>query len=412
VIRPSAHAFRKSRWSNFAGEPPPRLILFVATGTTVGRLGSSPHSLLSAIATEMKRLVLDSDGLSEFNADRFFASLIDAESVVLRISRPIGIDAATMAMAMASIWREGRPIEVDFGRKPPSARTIASLNRAFLAPLLWGEAPPLSGVFRRDDIMNHGVPVFDTMNRLLLTFPSRFHFTNRPTFQATLAASLSRSEIQVPETVIAAVSTILFEIASNVEEYGAYQTELGGPTAFRFMAAQVHDALGEAIAPTARQYLDEYYAAGHARVPGWLQIVVADAGPGLAYPSYLAFARATSRANTDIHSADSAEEIQRFHLVLNSSESTKGTWGRVLNRETRRGEGTKFIRFRLAAVRGYASCRSGRSHAEWWYARPAIGPDDFKGLRGYDVHEAGTVPFRGTTWHLLVPLNPQLALEV
>jgi hypothetical protein len=321
------------------------------------------------------------------------------------------LDGLRAALIAGAISQRERDVEIVIQSSRATETAIRSLYACGLGQLFWKHGVPSSSAIRPFQVRAPVEALASKELRILSVEPSQLVALSRQEFQAAVVRLLASADITVPGRVQGAIGTICFETASNAEEHGAADVYGAYTDKLRYLFARVHSDFGKSLAPEASQYLDAFHSA---QPPSrdWLEIVVCDAGMGISYPSYHIWAKDTGRPGLDVYSVDAVEERLRLGMILNSTESTKGRWGRVLNRETERGDGTRFIKFRLAACSGYAAVRSGRSMAEWFFAKPERKPVDVREQGAYSVHNVEYSLYRGTVWYILTPLTPQLALSL
>ena len=358
-------------------------------------------------------LTVRSRELNELDIGEFLRALRSAGDVRLTLDVPLRLDAVGMAMVVATASRGRGKLTVDFASRSPSSSVMASVHESLLAPLIWGSSAPGPRELSRRAMLAEEPIVIDPANRTFCAHTARLALSGRLAFQADLERLCRASRIVVPGSVYGAISTIAFETASNAEEYGAFEADDSAPpTALRYLAARVHEGTPVAVSASASRYVDAYVSAGHSKPGRWLELLIVDAGVGMAYPSFHVMAVERGWPNHNVFSEPLGEEQARLNVILNSRESTKGRWGRIINSETSKGEGTRFVMLRLSAVRGYAALHTGRSKAEWWYARPERTPRDVASLPPYNVLDESQPFFGGTIWHVLVPLDTQLRLDL
>jgi hypothetical protein len=235
--------------------------------------------------------------------------------------------------------------------------------------------------------------------------------TDPDAFQSDLVPFLQKAGIVLPRAFLAALTTIGFEAQSNAEEYGFRSYRYNEDAAFRIIAGIQHE-VSKDVAPLAAEYFGEYFRAGHSPKTRWLELLVVDGGVGLAYPRYKKLAEESQWPEGDVYLTDYATERTMLNLVLNKGESTKGLWGRIINRHTVMGQGIKMIRFRLATARACALVRSGRAFASWYHPKQQLQSVDFANLPEYESSELEGELYYGTAWQVLLPLDPQLDLAV
>jgi hypothetical protein len=238
---------------------------------------------------------------------------------------------------------------------------------------------------------------------------SRFPLSNRIAFQGYLTRQLAKVGIAVPSSVYGALSTIAFEAAMNAEEHGSVPIDGALRNPRRVLAACLRAKPRDVLPSASSEYIEEYRAHGHSDPQFWLELVVADTGVGIAYPSYRSIATRAGRTDQDLYRATFAEERMRTQILLNSKLSTKGEWGRTINRETASGDGKNLIRLQLSAVRGFVSVTAGRTQSVCWYAKATRTPTDLGELR-YEVLDVEQPLLRGTIWHLILPVDQQFSL--
>ena len=358
-------------------------------------------------------LTLSSSDLSTTPLDRLLNLVRGAASVTLHLDQPLHLDAVRVAMIVATISQGNRSLSITFPGGHPQASVIASLHHSLLSPVIWGADPPSPYSMTTKSILPSSRIVTDPATKTICVHTSRLPLNSRESFQAAFERLCRAASILVPGSVYGAVATIAFETTSNAEEYGAFAlAEAESPVALRYLIARLHDKPPLALSSSAALYLESYLKSGHSPSTRWLELLVVDAGVGISYPSYYVFASNKNWPKTDVFEEPFDVERARMQLVLNTGESTKGRWGRIVNAETARGEGTLFIRIRLSAVRGYLALHSGRGRAEWWHAQVRREPSDIAAFPPYEVTEDMSSPFRGTVWHVLVPLDAQLTLPL
>jgi hypothetical protein len=321
-------------------------------------------------------------------------------------------DVFKMALFLGAISRRQGLLQLRIPKRTPQT-VLVNLMSTILGQIAWSEGRPSDRDIETENLISTAAAATDAERGVFVTAPSLLASHSRIAFQADLARLLRASGMVVPETAHGAIATIAFEACSNAEEYGAMDETGSIPVASRFFAGKLHNSLRPGdLHESAHYFLEKYVASGHASASRCLELVIADAGVGMSFPSYRVSARSLGRANSDVYQAEIAEEQLKLDMLLNSDESTKGQWGRLLNHETARGEGTKFMKFRLAAVRGYAAVRTGRCLAEWSYFRPELKAIDRAAFPPYYVHSRMKTLYRGTVWHILIPLDTQLALQI
>ncbi len=332
--------------------------------------------------------------------------------VALHVSDPLPHDPMRVGLLLACMSRHDGTLTVTFQHTPVTSPIALSLKRSMLGPLLWGSNSPKAITIPTANLARADLAVTDPESRLVCVHSSKLDPTNPDDFQADLVDYLRASRLPLGGFILGALTTVAFEASSNAEEYSPFYTPSDSADVFRFVALQRHESPTRLLAPLAQDYFASYHAAGHADTAGWLELTVVDAGMGIAYPSYYLLPEQLRGPNRDVYQANPVEESTRLQLVLDEITSTKGAWGRVLNRHTAVGQGTRYIKFRLAAVRGFASVRTGRFSAQWSYPRVEISSRDVAQLPMYTVSSQATSLFVGTAWQVLIPLNTQLALGV
>lgn len=338
---------------------------------------------------------------------------LQTESQVrLHVHKPAWLDALRAAQFAIALSRPDIEIELDVESGSKGEKAFDSFSHSGLAALFANAAPGAKIHMRGTELRASAEATIDAARRLLVVQPSTLAAYRRIPFQQALLSLFTDAGIEPHKTVKHALATICFEATTNAEEHGVTDEEGAPKDQLRYLFARINDGHGERLAPEAAEYLSSFHSQ-QPRSRGWLELVVADSGLGICYPSYYLSARDTNRSNCNVYQADIAEEHVRLARILNTNaESTKGRWGRVFNRETEKGDGTKFIKFRLSAFSGYAAIRTGRSMAEWYFAKPERTPQDVEDFGPYSVHDREYPLLKGSIWYFLAPLTPQLALPL
>lgn len=350
-----------------------------------------------------------SDEYNELPVEELVDELADVRSVRLHIDKPVKSDGVRSFLVLSAIARADAVLEIEFPFGTASREVADSLDACLLGPFLWSSAPRRNLKVSVNAIGQPDLYYADPQRNLLFTHTSALSSRNREEFRTDLALAMRRAAIFVPESVFNALSLIGFELNSNAEEYGALN-EFGEevPT-FRVFAVSIQPQLQPEVATLATTYLEQY-ASTHTSGDAWLQVIVADAGVGMAYPSYFVRESSDSRVERNIYSVTPAEEQAQLRLVLEDYTSTKRTFGRRLNLQTAVGEGTKIVRFQIAGVRGFAGVRTGRCTAMWWHTSRTLTAEEFHRLGRFEVQSASAGPLRGTVWQVLIPLDTQFGL--
>lgn len=358
-------------------------------------------------------LELRASALAGFPIDQLLGKVERAGDVTLRMDGRIDLDAVSVAMLIVALSKRERSVSVAFTARGRQASAIASLRESLLAPVLWGSEEPASLTASSGQLLGGDGAIADHEARTFIAPTGAFPLAARSAFQASLEKLCRRAGVLVPPTAYGAVSTVAFETASNAEEYGAFADIDGStPSALRYLIGRLHTDVPRAVPPSVSAYLQDFEAAGHSLSTRWFELMVVDAGIGITYPSYYLLASGNGWPTKSVYEMPGADERARLNLILNTRESTKGQWGRIVNQETARGEGTRAVMIRLSSVRGYVAAYSGRSRAEWWYSRTTRSHIDVAGFPPYEVLENIPTPFVGTIWHVLVPLDAQLTLNL
>jgi hypothetical protein len=352
-----------------------------------------------------------SEDISGLSAEHLIEAADQADDVVLTFDSPVRAECLKIALLVATLSRRERIVRVEFGRNGANENLLQSLRQTLLGPLIWRNERPgpvrvLSTTLGRSDMR-----FADRASHVLCLSSGALDSHTREAFQADLALWLREAGILISDGIFGRVAAIAFEANSNAEEHGAVRIDDPTRPVSRFLAAVIHRRLPSELSPTIATYTRQYYASGHSADTGWLEILVVDAGMGMAYPSHYQFALETGRISTNVYEADPAEEQQRLGRVLEDYVTTKGAWGRVLNNQTTAGEGTKLIKVRLGTLRGYASVRTGRCIAHWYNSDLHFGAAERAQLSPYTVEREALHLFHGTAWQILVPLNPQFTLS-
>lgn len=361
---------------------------------------------------QLRSLDIRLSDLDAAKASQVLEAISEVELVRLRLDTEPRVDSQSLLSLMMAICRHDRQLSVSMPAGPRASAIAAGLYRTFAGYLLWNGKDPHEFETSSADLFNRMRSTILRHGEGFVVQPKDLSLHSRMGFQADLERLFRSAGIEVSPTIYGAVATIAFEAILNAEEHGSFDLLGHRINAPRFLGAQLHRGFGRSVAPSAWRYLESYVAAGHAEQSGWLELVIADGGVGIPYPSFHVFATQKEWSETDIFRTPLSQERERLERLLNLPESSKGEWGQVVNLETARGDGTRFIKVRLAAVRGYASIRTGRFLAEWWYSKTKVRADDFASLPAYEVYSEAMPLLRGTIWRVLVPLQTQLTLEL
>lgn len=352
-------------------------------------------------------LILSGAEYSALEYDDLLLAIQSADGLHLRIDSEIAPDCLRTLLTLATLSAERKSLRIDLTAVRRAA-VLASLHKALLAPLAWTTRAPKSG----DINLGAVTPALDLASeehRYFVAHTSHLRATKPDAFQADLVAHLRRARIILPKTFLASLTTIGFEAHSNAEEYGYRSFNSADEVSFRVIAGVVHEAR-QGIAPLAAKYFDDYVAAGHSATTRWLELLVVDAGVGLVYPRFTVLASGAQWPNQDVYAGDHATELYLLDMILNKGATTKGSWGRVVNRHTAPGQGMWQIKYRLATSRSCAIVRAGRSVAYWYQPRLTLKSLEIAELPGYEASRDLKTLFRGTAWQILLPLDPQFEL--
>jgi len=357
----------------------------------------------------VKPIVITATDLSSLDSDQLLSRVGRSSHVDIRLDEPVRDDAFKFAVLVSALAHDSRRLTV--ATPPRRSRAYTSVQSSLLGTLLWGMADPEPLDLQTDQLTLTGSRASEASRRFC-AHSSQLSSNTREEFRDDLAVGLRGAGIRVSTQQLGEIAALAFEANSNAEEHGAQRLESPEASVLRFIVVTAYDAFGEHVAPSATHYFDAYTRAGHSREKGWLELIVADSGMGMAFPSYYRLAAKSRWDAANIYDENADVERLRLQLVLEDAVSTKGEWGRVLNRQTAVGEGTRWIKFLLGSLRGYASVRTGRSVATWFYpfasfeGRRRAQPDSY--MLGNDELPM----YGGTAWHILIPLNTQLALPI
>lgn len=352
---------------------------------------------------------INSEQFSELPIERLLDKLAGVTNVRLFIDKPVRSDGVRSLLTIAAMARAKAILEVEFPYGTATREVAESLDACLLGPLLWKDAPRRNLKFSVEKLNRSSQFYNYPEKRLLYIHPARLSSRRREEFRADLALALRKSAVFLPDSVFNALALIGFELNSNAEEYGALDEHGVEVESFRLFCVSIQSQLNSQEATLAKTYLNEY-ATTHTPGEAWLQVIVADGGVGMAYPSYFVRENFDSRGIRNIYLATPDEEQAHLRLVLDDFTSTKRTFGRRLNLQTAVGEGTKIVRFQIAGVRGFAGVRTGRCAATWWHTSRTLTAEEFYRLGRFEVQSLDAAVFKGTVWQVLIPLDTQFGL--
>lgn len=331
-------------------------------------------------------------------------------SAQLTIRGPIIASSYACGVTLAALSRLDGTLSVVF-EGSPSQETIDSIRSTIFGPVLWPHATPRDITIRCRDIRVRQ-PIGSRKDGLFCAPTSALRNDHPEAFVADLSKLLISSGIVLPRSALTTIGAIAFEASSNAEEYGCISSAQEGGETFRLISARVTNSQSQLDSPHFPEYFLRYVEEGHAQDEQWVELIVIDAGVGIAYPRHFVLAKDSGWESADLYSKKVVVERLHMQQVLDDVTSTKGLWGRVINRHTAVGQGTRFIKFRLAMSRGFAMVRSGRLAARFYYAKATATSGDFNSLPPYEIGQIEYPLFLGTAWQVIVPLKAQYGLPV
>lgn len=368
------------------------------------------------MATVSARILrISSQRLGTQDAEDLVRAVESADEVVFDLDRSFRADALKIVMLICAATRRERQITLQFGGVAPSAGLRESLDRSLVTAFLpQPENTLTTGSFASGEIAARSTPYVDRGRHLLCISTSDLDCKTRDGFYSDLAKWAVAAGIGVHTSIMRRVAMLAYEPNANAEEHGSVRLtdakSFDAKPVFRCFAAILSDEPGTPLPPSAAAYQERYQRSHEARTR-WLQIIVADAGMGLAFPAFLLRAQAMNSSCKDVYEADYDAERAQLEEILTKGVSTKGFWGNQLSGSGAVGQGMTLIKRNVARLGGFASVRAGRCQATVSYTGPAFDEAAVKSI-SYEVDRAERPVFRGTLWHLLIPLDQQLQMNL
>ncbi len=343
--------------------------------------------------------------------DDLLAAIHQSDGVHLRVTEPAPADCLRVLLVLATLASEGKEIRIELSAGRKTKACLDSLHRCLLAALARPTGERTARELTATTLVQPDFAVIEPGFQYFVAHTSRLRANGPDTFQADLVQFLKAATIRLSPVVLASLTAISFEAQSNAEEYGYRAADPEVSVPFRVIAIIAHRR-HEMIAPLAGGYFREYEEAGYSADTRWLELLVVDAGVGLAYPRYDILAKANEWKTEELYAGDLEIERALLRLVLRKGATTKGKWGRVINRHSAPGTGLKTIKYRLGLARACAIVRAGRCTAYYYEPRISHAPGDTSKLPDYEPSSSEHALFRGTAWQVLMPLDPQLAFKL
>lgn len=356
-------------------------------------------------------LALSATEYSSLGYDELLEAIETANGLEIQINEAVTPDCLRTCLVLASLAAQQKRLRITFRSKVLSRALVRSLHESLLAPLVWKDNLLTSCEVEASGLVTDGLKTVNKEHRYFVAHTSHLRATKPDAFQADLVIQLRDAGIVLPGAFLAALTTIGFEAHSNAEEYGYRSFTESDLVPFRVITAIVHEN-HEGIAPLAQRYFEAYTQSGHSLATRWLELLVVDAGVGLAYPRYARLAAASGWDNEDLYARGHSAELTMLRIVLEKAGTTKGQWGRVINRHTMPGQGLGQIKRRLSLARACAIVRAGRSMAHWYNPQLELEKIGRGDLSPYEPSERMHAFFRGTAWQFLLPLDPQIAMAL
>jgi len=232
------------------------------------------------------------------------------------------------------------------------------------------------------------------------------------TFRANVAKLLRHAEIPIPENLLGLVTRLAFETVLNAEEHGSARV---GPAAIRPLVPRLlgivhHKSTLSYLSGNVARYVEKYLNHFSRPEGGWLEVVVADGGMGVAYPGYFVVS-ARNGVGENLYVQPYSFERMRLEKALQRGASTKGKWGRQISTQTRPGMGMEIIRQQFGEARAFANLRSGRARVQSMYS-DTLGSEHWDSSPKYLVSNEPDVCYYGTAWQLLIPITTRYELSL
>lgn len=348
--------------------------------------------------------------LATASLDALLKRIQDADEVSFQLNVSFSADLPKILMFAAALSRRERRLNVYFAEGGPSDGVRESLAQTLLGPVLGHVTETREGMPSRDvGFQQRGY--VDPQRRLFCTPSARLDCESREEFLHDLSDWMRAADVVIPRPILMRIAALAFEVNQNAEEHGSIRVG-DASEVFRCLVARVHDRLGPELVPSARDYMRTYHEHGHAQGTRWLELIVVDAGMGLAFPGFYVRAQAMKSSTIDVYEAGWDAERGMFSEMLCKERSTKGHWGTSRSAQTPTGMGHRLILRNVLRMRAYAAVRAGRCLGSLSYPQTADPTVSELSEANYEVDTTEYEMFGGTAWHLLVPLDQQLTLTL